>query len=260
MTRARFLDWTLLDTKPPLFLCIVEVEVTRAAPERYAVVLATAAGDAAQAMSNSTISAVVARLSGARAGILYDGMVDPLIGQTVFDVVRRGGTTALRSGTLHIGHADGATPTLPDDASHLRAHIPSLEQSNSNALIGDRYLLKVFRRLEPGENPDIEIGRRLGARAPEARVPALVAWAEYQSDGATPTSVAMLQQQVPSRGSAWERALDHLQSYCEAVVAAATTGRRSSHCGCGGCDGRLPRDPGSARPTHRRPASHTQCD
>src|SRR5688500_3657853 len=33
-----------------------------------------------------------------------------------------------------------------------------------------------------------------------------------------PTSVAMLQQQVPSRGSAWERALDHLQSYCEAIA------------------------------------------
>jgi maltose alpha-D-glucosyltransferase / alpha-amylase len=215
--RARFVDWALLDTNPATFLCIVETEFTGDDTQRYLLVLATAAGEAAKAVLEHRYSSVVARLSGARAGVLYDGMVDPAISHRVFDRLHRGGTMAFRSGSVRIAQAEGAASLLVSDTSALRAHIPALEQTNSNVLIGDRFLLKVFRRLEPGENPDIEIGRHLGPRAGEARVPALVAWAEYQAEGAMPTSIAMLQQQVASRGSAWELALDHLQGFCEAA-------------------------------------------
>ena len=215
LQRARFADWTLIDTKPATYLCIVEIEFAGGKSERYMLVVATASGDAAKIILEQHGAAVIARLSGARAGVIYDGMVDAAICQRVFDIIRRGGRTTFRSGALRVEHGDGMSAALQDDTTPLRVSIPSFEQSNSNVLLGDRFLLKVFRRLEPGENPDIEIGRRLAVRAADARIPMLVAWAEYTAEGAAPTAVAMLQQQVPSRGSAWERALDHLKGFCE---------------------------------------------
>ncbi len=217
MSGARFADWALLSTNPAVYLCIVEVNFTSGGSERYVLVLATAAGDAARTIVDQHHSSVVARLSGARAGVLYDGMVDPAICQRVFETLRRGGSLALRSGSLRIEHAEQPVAQAADNTA-LRAHIPSFEQTNSNVLIGDRYLLKVFRRLEGDENPDVEVGRRLRDRAGDARVPALIAWADYVAEGAAPASIAMLQQQVPSRGSAWERALDHLSGYLEAAL------------------------------------------
>jgi maltose alpha-D-glucosyltransferase / alpha-amylase len=219
-TLARFVDWALLDTRAPFYLAIVEVEYETGAPERYALVLATASGDEARQVEQHCQPSILARLSGARSGLLYDGMVDPGVAARVMDVLRRGGTTGLRSGTLRVSLGAALGEGFPADESGLRVHVPSVEQSNSSVLVGDRYLLKVFRRLQPGENPDIEVGRVLGERATDARVPPLLAWAEYEAEGALPTSIAMVQQQVPSRGSAWQRALDEVQAYCERALVA----------------------------------------
>jgi maltose alpha-D-glucosyltransferase/alpha-amylase len=213
-TRARFADWTLLQATPPLFFCIVEVEYDTPPAERYAVVLATADGDAAHQVVQQRHTSIMARLSGARSGVLYDGMTDPAVANRLMDFVRRRGSVNLRSGRLLVSFGEGAAP-FPSDEGALRVHIPLIEQSNSSVLVGDRYLLKLFRRLQLGENPDIEVGRTLGARANQARVPALLAWAEYKTEGTLPTSIAMVQQQVHSRGSSWQRALDEVRGYCE---------------------------------------------
>jgi maltose alpha-D-glucosyltransferase/alpha-amylase len=218
MRRARFADWALLDTKPAVFLSLIEVEFAEGELERYLVVLATAAGDAAREIVEKYHGSVVARLSGARAGVLFDGMIDPSIAARVFLLLKRGGTIALRSGAIRVEHIEPAASMFASDPTPLRAQVRALEQSNSSVFIGDRYVLKVFRQLQAGENPDIEVGRRLAGRSAAARVPALIACATYESDGAPPLSVAMLQQQVPSRGSAWERALDQVQGYCERAM------------------------------------------
>ncbi|MEW6322900.1 MAG: maltose alpha-D-glucosyltransferase [Acidobacteriota bacterium] len=219
VTGATFVDWATLRTTPvPLFLTLVEVAFETGASERYMVPIATAVGDQATQVAAEHPNAVLARISGARAGLLFDAMVDPGVSVEIVELLRRGQPVPFRHGALRIGHAVGGAALLEPSLEGLRATIPSLEQSNSNALVGDRFLLKVFRRLEPGENPDIEIGRTLGARSADAHVPALVAWAEHvPASGAASCSVAMLQQQVTSRGSSWERALDQLSQYYEAI-------------------------------------------
>jgi maltose alpha-D-glucosyltransferase/alpha-amylase len=218
-TRARFVDWATLDDAPPLFLCIVEIEYAEGAVDRYAMVLSAVAGQAADQVVLQRPASVLARLSGARSGVLYDGMTDPVVAKRVMDMMRRGGTLGMRSGTLQVAFSEPATG-FPADEGALRINIPMVEQSNSSVLVGDKYLLKVFRRLQTGENPDIEVGRMLASRAAEARVPALLAWAEYQAPGAPPTSLAMVQQQVASRGSSWQRALDEVRNYAERAMVA----------------------------------------
>jgi maltose alpha-D-glucosyltransferase/alpha-amylase len=224
-TSARFVDWTLLDSNSPLFLCIVEVEYEGGGSDRYCLVLATASRESAQHVLQERHAAVLARLSGAKAGVLYDGMTDPAVVNRLMDAMRRKGTISLRSGTVAISF--GSDSPFAADEGTLRAHTPLMEQSNSSVLIGDKYLLKLFRRLQVGENPDIEVGRALGARANEARVPALLAWAEYQAPGAAQTSLIMVQQQVPSRGSAWQRALEEVCGYLERAMVAHRA--RSDH-------------------------------
>jgi maltose alpha-D-glucosyltransferase / alpha-amylase len=216
---ARFVDWAMIEADPPTFLAVVEVEYDGGGSDRYVVVLATAVGDAAQQVLQQRSSTVLALLSGARSGVLYDGMSDPAVAMKVMGLLRRGGTIALRSGNIKIEFAGGQPFGSPEDAT-LRANIPLVEQSNSSVLVGDKYLLKVFRRLAPGENPDIEVGRTLGDRANEARVPALLGWAEYQAEGSPPASVAMVQQQVPSRGSSWQRTLDQIRAFCDRAMVA----------------------------------------
>lgn len=220
--RARLADWAPLVPSPPLFFCVADVAYEEGTSERYALVLAVVTGESARRVEEACATSIVARLSGAESGVLYDGMCDPAIVARLADVIARADTIASRSGTLRVSRAAHRPWSVRDDGS--RVSVPRLEQSNSSALLGDAYLLKLFRRLAPGENPDIEVGRALGSRANEARVPELLAWAEYQAPDADPTSVLMVQQQIAARGSAWDRALAEVHDYCARVLADADSG------------------------------------
>lgn len=80
-----------------------------------------------------------------------------------------------------------------------------VEQSNSSMVLGRRLVLKLYRRLEPGPNSEIEIGRFLTDQGfPNA--PALAGWLEYRSRGRT-FALAVLQALVPGRGL-WEATLE----------------------------------------------------
>jgi trehalose synthase-fused probable maltokinase len=78
----------------------------------------------------------------------------------------------------------------------------TVEQSNTSVVIGDHLILKLFRLLEPGENPDLEIGAFLtDAGFPDT--PAVAGAISYQPDEGEASAVAMLQELVPTTGDAW---------------------------------------------------------
>ncbi len=104
----------------------------------------------------------------------------------------------------------------------LKASAPALEpallraeQSNSSILYGDRLLLKMFRRLDEGTNPDLEITRFLRQRARFAHVPAVWGNIEYRRPSRPPITLAILSEFVTNEGDAWRYTLDSLGRYFE---------------------------------------------
>ena len=97
-----------------------------------------------------------------------------------------------------------------------------VEQSNTSVVYGDRFILKLFRRLEAGVNPDLELGRFLTERAAFAHIPPLAGVLEYRRQHAEPMTLAILQGFVPNQGDAWQYTLDALGHYCEGVLARQT--------------------------------------
>ncbi|MDF1504660.1 hypothetical protein PYV61_17010, partial [Roseisolibacter sp. H3M3-2] len=83
----------------------------------------------------------------------------------------------------------------------LPSRVGSAEQSNTSILYGDAAILKLFRRLEAGPQPDVEIGDAL-ARAGFAHVPALLGVIELQA-GDERTVLGMAQAMVPGAEDAW---------------------------------------------------------
>ena len=84
------------------------------------------------------------------------------------------------------------------------------EQSNTSIIFGDTMMLKLFRRVQPGHNPDIEAHAALmrAEASPDLRVtPKLLAWFEYESAAtAVPAfhgDLAMLTQFLPSATDGW---------------------------------------------------------
>ncbi|MEO6495959.1 MAG: sugar phosphotransferase [Solirubrobacteraceae bacterium] len=95
------------------------------------------------------------------------------------------------------------------------------EQSNSSVVFGEELILKVFRRVEPGINPDLEISRFLTERGFE-HIPGLAGWYEIEGRNLDAT-LGMLQRFVSGARDGWELALEELASDPEAFLERVTS-------------------------------------
>ncbi|MGH9589027.1 MAG: alpha-glucosidase C-terminal domain-containing protein, partial [Terracidiphilus sp.] len=120
-------------------------------------------------------------------------------------------------GILH-ARASSAFPPA-QSIETLPSHVGSAEQSNTSILYGDRLILKLFRRLQPGENPDVEIGRFLTEVARFPHIPPFLGEIAMTRPGWTKTTLAMLQGLVQNHGDGWEWFLDRLITFFSAAAA-----------------------------------------
>lgn len=91
------------------------------------------------------------------------------------------------------------------------------EQSNTSAVIGGKFILKMFRRISEGENPDLEIGRFLTEQTDLACVPRLAGGLEYYDRDGDRYTLAVLHEYIANEGDAWVYALDELGRYVERI-------------------------------------------
>ena len=85
-------------------------------------------------------------------------------------------------------------------------------------IIGDKMILKMFRKMETGVNPELEVGRVLSENE-RANTPRLLGAIEYSYGKDAPYSVGVLQSYVPNTITAWRFTLDFLGRYLETAMA-----------------------------------------
>ena len=95
---------------------------------------------------------------------------------------------------------------------HIRA--VETEQSNSTALVDNDYVVKIYRKLEPGINPEIEVGRFLTEVAGFANTPALLGSVEL-IEGDKTSAVAVVHAFVQNQGDAWTVTSAYLDRFVE---------------------------------------------
>jgi maltose alpha-D-glucosyltransferase/alpha-amylase len=202
-------------------VCLVRVEYGEGTPETYLLPLAFAAGDQAVHLLEEAPHAVVARVQGEAEGLLFDALNDPAFLAMILESVR---------GNRPFEEAD--QPQLVATAFPLMSHwlgegndgplAPSLgraEQSNTSVIYGGRVIAKVFRRVEEGVNPDLEVGHYLSERRDFPHTPPTLGAVELRRRRAEPTTLVIVQGFVPNEGDAWRYTLDELSLYFERALA-----------------------------------------
>jgi len=94
------------------------------------------------------------------------------------------------------------------------------EQTNTSVVYGKRFKLKLFRRLEEGVSPELEIGRFLTEKEPFSNTPPVTGAIEYRTQKkAEPVTLGILHGYVLNEGDGWGYTLDSLSRYFEQVLA-----------------------------------------
>ena len=138
---------------------------------------------------------------------VYDAVADPDLMRRIVELVVAGETLDLDNATLAFrGHE-----SLHERVGELASIRPmGAEQSNSSLVLDEALALKVYRRLEPGMNPELELLRFLTARH-FPYVAALEGWISYEGRPLEAT-LAILQRFVPSHGDGWSLAQETISS------------------------------------------------
>ena len=185
---------------PRATINIVEVRFADAGVDRYFVPLASAEdGD-----------------------VIVDAVLDDEACRALVGALAAGRTVSLARGRVRASSGSAASESAASADLPVRRTAP--DQSNTSIVFGDELIMKVFRRVEPGINPDVEVSRFLTARG-FTRIPGLVADADYESAGGGCSSVLMLQQFVPNQGNAWQAIL--ADGGPSSIALAETLGRRT---------------------------------
>jgi len=196
-------------------LWLLQVDYIDGLPDIYSLPVQVATGAAADAILRNSPQSVIARLGTQRA-LLYDAIWDADFREKLFRLMTGGAVLKGRSGQL-AGVGSAVLAQEPNDIVP-RSQVLNAEQSNSSMLFENRFFLKLYRKLEDGVNPDVEVTRFLSERRQFAHVPAFVGSIEYRRPRTEPTVVALLQTAASNEGDAWTLTLDAVGRYFERVL------------------------------------------
>ena len=183
----------------------------------YQLGLTLTTGEAAETIRASDPASIVATVTTSSGpAILHDAVAHEDVRQAILHLIETNAELPTRNGVL-VGRRSNAFAEARG-ADPLPARIASAEQSNTSILYDAKLILKLFRRLQPGENPDTEIGRFLTETAHFPRIAHFLGDITLHPKDGEPTTVSMLQGLVENEGDGWQWTLDELARYYENVA------------------------------------------
>ena len=209
----------LRTTLSPAVLVLLEVEYEDGEPETYALpLISDEQVDLDELLASSPQAAIARLVGGDEPRHLLDGALVPEVLEALMGIaagrrrVRGAGADLLGRAFRGLRTWAGTRPQdLP--ASPMRT-----EQSNSSAFFADRLIMKLYRTIEDGPNPDLEVCRFLVDKG-FGHVPPVLGSIRLSRGSATSGSVAMIQAFVPNEGDLWQATRLAVESFLQDAVA-----------------------------------------
>ncbi|MDG4595007.1 MAG: putative maltokinase [Candidatus Contendobacter sp.] len=185
----------------------------RPEPQDYGLPLALAWGDDSDEKLRPLWPHALAKVRmRSKMGLLYGAFADERFCQYLVGMIGRGARLPLGQGWLRFSATRRFAELAGDAPEALPAKRLALDSSNTTIAFGDRLLMKAYRRLQPGINPELEMGRFLTEIAFPNIAP-LAGALEYESEGNDSTTLVLLQGFVANQGDAWSFTLDYLKRF-----------------------------------------------
>jgi maltose alpha-D-glucosyltransferase/alpha-amylase len=198
------------------WIVLARVAFAQGEAQTYAVPLAAAFGEDAGRLRATHPSAVICDLAAREgSGLLYGAERQPGFPRALLEAVGRGRRFRGKDGEIVGVRTRAWRERRPADLEALEASVLSAEQSNTSIRYGDRFILKLFRKVESGPNPDLELGTFLTERAGFTHIPPVCGCLEYRPRKGSPAALAILLGFVPNQGDAWEYTLDAVSRYLD---------------------------------------------
>jgi maltose alpha-D-glucosyltransferase/alpha-amylase len=213
LASCRPVDWSKLGAS--FYLIMLHAAYENGEEESYILPLKITQGTPVRALAEEIPESIVSTVKNWRGdGILYDALMDRASCDVLF--------TAIGDGRRYKTAGGGQITMLPTSAFEeltdyespcLTVRKLGAEQSNTSIIIGDAFVFKLYRKLEEGLNPDVEIGLFLTEQRQFAGIAPVAGTVRYTDPAGHECTLGMLQKFIPNQGDGWSYTLSALKDY-----------------------------------------------
>jgi maltose alpha-D-glucosyltransferase/alpha-amylase len=195
---------------------VIGVNFSEGARDLYALPVKVVSGDEARSIEVEYPGAVIARVDG-EGDLLIDAVASTSFHRALLKSIVSGGSVSGRVGQLSPSRSkrllEMADSGLPEVSRALK-----VEQSNSSIVYGEQIYLKLFRKLDEGLNPDLEVTKQLSERCGFAHVPSYLGDMQYVARGQDPAALAMAQAFTNNEQDGWTQTLAAVDRFFDRVL------------------------------------------
>jgi maltose alpha-D-glucosyltransferase/alpha-amylase len=222
--RARISDHVVWqEGKLGWVLALLDVETTEQ-PASYFMPLALAWEERdEERVRNLSTSAIAKVRQQANVGVMGDAFADEAFCRAIVTAVSKSRDIATAQGKLQFRPTAVFAQLTGADVASLPAARPQGSSSNTIVVMGERLVLKGYRRLRDGASPELEMGRYLTEVVRYWNCAPLAGVLEYTGNDGRTKLLAMLQAYVPNQGDGWTYALEYLRRHLEVHRTAPAT-------------------------------------
>jgi maltose alpha-D-glucosyltransferase / alpha-amylase len=213
---ARLTDHGARENSLDRWMATIFTIESAAETNQYFIPLAIATEDGEESRWKKLQPAAIARVrQQATVGVLADACVDENFCRVVVDAIGSGRDLETQFGHIR-SFATSLFPELRGDPGTVLTVTPGPAQSsNTTVRVGDQFFLKIYRKLQPGVNPELEIGRYLTEVARFPNIVPVAGAAEYRGQDGTVMTLALLQAFVMNQGDGWDFTVNYLVRFLE---------------------------------------------
>ncbi len=211
---ATIADWA--EVQPRSAIALLDVRFEDDKVQRYTLPLAISFGDAAGQLRANTPQAILCPVAGPDGeGVLHDGTLDLDTDAWLLACIENRIEVPARRGKLS-GSPGAAFGEIRSQSDALLTPTPGPSAPGVSTIVYDeRFITKLYRRVEAGPNPDCELLRYLTEQAHFDRAVPYAGVIEYAFNGTEAATLAMLQGLVPRESDGWQWTTEELNRYFE---------------------------------------------
>lgn len=201
-------------------LAFIKVTYTERDSEIYMVPMTWLSNEQIQSVSERHPLATITEMAiGDAKGVLCDAIYFEDFRSLLFGLISNRTKVHCTNGSSLIGLRGSRTAqSLFTGTELFPSRVTAVEQNNSSIMYGDRLLLKMYRKMEDGINPEPEILRFLGEKNRFRNVPVYAGKIEYHADSGKTYDLGVLQTYISCHGDAWHNTLTSLTQFVEYLL------------------------------------------
>jgi maltose alpha-D-glucosyltransferase/alpha-amylase len=209
------------------FIALVQVEYVEGEGKTFVLPLAFAADPHGQELRTALPQAVICRLrvkglepdNATQTGSLYDPLAEKSFARALLEAFGRHRRFRGMTGELLAWPTQALAGLRDQGAAPPEPTLLTADQSNTLVAYGNRMVLKLYRCVEEGAHPEVEIVRALNDKTSFTNCPPLAGTLTYRAGQGESTTLAALLGFVPNEGDGWSYTMDSLRHYFLNILA-----------------------------------------